>query len=226
MNKFFSILLNKPWDKLKTQKLTEVKLLSLKSVFESYPIIQREFFDDLISNVYNHSHFTYIESIRRVVGSESEDYEIAPWLFLWAFDDQRRMYQFLFQKTKTNKESSPAALVALAPPELAKLFSQFKDQAIHKIFSLLNTPSNIKFLIMLGPKGKSIAEESKFLQIDKQKLQNLQTFKKMANMPNIQGQWFPNYAPRCPMCNAVLVGIEDYKVGFGKLICPRCGYKQ
>jgi hypothetical protein len=47
MNEFFKIYTYTPWDGLSTKELVDVKLLSVKSVFDSFPIIEKQFFDDL-----------------------------------------------------------------------------------------------------------------------------------------------------------------------------------
>ena len=88
-----------------------------------------------------------MKTIRRITGPNAEDYDISTFNFLWAYDDQNRMYQLLFQKTEEKKKSQ-AILAALAPPELERLFAQFKSEALHRILSLLNTPKIIKFLII------------------------------------------------------------------------------
>jgi len=225
-NQFFTIYTLTPWDNLKSEQLSEVKLLSLKNILKSYPVIEKEFFEDLISNMYKQEHYSYNESIKRITGPNNEDYDISSFIFLWAFDKQKRMFQFLFQKVKLQSKPTQSILVALAPPELAKLFSEHGKDAIHRIFSLLNTPKNIQFLMILAPKGKSVAEEYKFYKIDPSKLAQLKNARILGNMPNIQGQWFPNFAPRCPVCNELLVGLENYRISGGKIICPRCGYQK
>ena len=65
-----------------------------------------------------------MKTIKRIVGPQNEDYDISNWSFIWAFDKDMRMYQFLFQYV-IEEEKSHAVLVALAPPELAKLFSKY-----------------------------------------------------------------------------------------------------
>ncbi len=225
MSDFFKIYTHSPWDKLNSEYLVEVKLLSLKSIFKSFPVIEKEFFEDLISNTHKQGHYSYLQSIKRIVGPKNEDYDISSWIFLWAFDDQGRMYQFLFQKVTLQAQPTQSILAALAPPELSTLFSEHGKDAILRIFSLLNTPKKVKFLMILGPKGKSIAEESQFYKIDPNQLDRLKKTHLIGNIPNIQGQWFPSFSPRCPICNELLVGLENYRIGGGKIICPRCGYQ-
>jgi len=226
MNEFFKIFTYTPWDGLNSNEISEVKLLSLKKIFNNYPIIEKEFFNDLRLNLKNHPKYSWFEAIRRIIGPEKEDYIISPWRFIWALDNENRMYQFLVQKVNTDNSVSQAALVGLAPPELAKLFSEFKGKAIHKTFSLLNSPSKIKFLIYLTPKGKSIAEEVDSLLIDQNKLEKMNYIRSLANQPNIQGQWFPYFEIRCPACNKLITKVSGSKVGFGNLVCPYCGYKK
>ena len=221
MTDFFTIFTYTPWDNLNTNQLTEVRLLSLKSVFKKFPVIEAAFFDDLTSKVNNNNHYYWIQSIKRIVGPKNEDYDISNWNFIWALDDQRRMYQFLFQK-----EEGQGILVALAPPELAKLFSKHGKEAILRITSLLNDVSKMIFLMILAPQGKSIAQEQQLFHVNTQQLDKLKHIEMLKNMPNIQGQWFPTFEPRCPICNSFMTGIKDYRVGFGKLVCPNCGYEK
>lgn len=163
----------------------------------------------------------WVESIKRVTGPKNEDYDISNWNFLWAFDDQNRMFQFLFQKVEEQ-----GILVGLAPPELSKLFSDHGKGAILRTLSLLTKPSKIKFLTVLGPKGKSIAEGQQLFQANKNYLEKLNYLRALKDVPNIQGDWYPSYDPRCPICNSFMSEIKDYRIGFGKLVCPQCGYEK
>jgi len=222
MNNFFSAFTYTPWDKLNTEVLTEVKLLSLKSIIKTFPVVEPGFFDDLRSNMYKFNHYSWMECIKRIVGPNKEDYDIKPWIFIWGMDHERRMFQFLIQKVEESKDSQ-AVLVALAPPELAKLFEQHKEGAILRMLSLLNNPKKMKFLMVLAPKGKSIAEEQRLLQINKQDLERLKFVNNLKHMPNIKGQWFPTYDVKCPICNGPLTQVYAPKVG---LICRLCGFKK
>lgn len=231
MKSFFTVFTLTPWDTKNSNSLSRVKLLSLKNIFKQFPVIQQEFFDDILSKVYEYNHYSWIKCIRRIVGPNNEDYDISNWNFVWAFDNQNRMFQFLFQKVKEiEREDSQGILVALAPPELAKLFTKHKKGALLKTLSLLNDPSNIKFLLILAPKGRSIAEEQQLFQIDKNYIDKLKYIEMLKNITNIQGAWFPSYKPKlskkkCPICNELMKELKDYRVGFGRLVCPRCGYK-
>jgi len=222
MSNFFSVFTYTPWDSLNTKVLTEVKLLSLKNIIKTFPVIEPGFFDDLRSNMYKYSHYSWVESIKRIVGPKNEDYDIKPWVFIWGMDYESRMFQFLIQKVEESKDSQ-AVLVALAPPELAKLFEEYKEGAILRILSLLNNPKKMKFLMVLGPKGKSIAEEQQLLQINKADLEKLKFVNTLKQMPNIRGQWFPTFDVKCPICNNPLTQVYSPEVG---LKCKTCGFKK
>ena len=223
MSKFFSVFTYTPWDNLNPEVLTEVKLLSLKNIIKSFPVIEPGFFDDLLSNLYKFKHYSWVESIKRIVGPEKEDYDIIPWNFIWAMDRDGRVFQFLIQKVKKEIKDSQAILVALAPPELAKLFEEYKEEAILRTLSLLNDPKKMKFLMVLAPKIKSIAEEQQLFQINKKDLEKLQFVNTLKQMPNIKGQWFPTFDVKCPICNNPLTQVYSHEVG---LVCQRCGFKK
>lgn len=219
MSDYFELFTYTPWDGMKTTELTQVKVFSLKSVFKTFPIIESSFFDDLALNTNKHAHYSYQECIKRIVGPKNEDYDISNWNFVWAYDDQNRIFQLLFQK-----EKEQGILVAIAPPELVKLFSEHGKGAILRTLSLLNSPSKIKFLMILAPKGQSIAQERQLFQVNREQVEKLKFFNTLQKTPNIAGQWFPYFKPKCPICNALMVDLKDYNVGFGQLICPNCGY--
>ncbi|KKM88789.1 hypothetical protein LCGC14_1255190 [marine sediment metagenome] len=225
MSGFFSVYTLTPWDGLNLKQVTQVKLISLKTIFKTFPVIEQAFLGEIISNIYSQTHYTWNNSIKRIVGVANEDYNISSFNFIWAIDDQNRMYQFLIQKLE-EKENSQAILVALAPPELGKLLSEFKREALHRILSLLNKPSNIKFLMVLAPKGKSIVEEHQLLKIEKKYLDKLNYINKLKDTPNIQGNWFPEFKLQCPVCKEAITGVGVTSIDFGSVICPRCGYKK
>lgn len=222
----FRVFTLTPWDSLNSKSLTEVKLFSLKNLFKKFPVIEPEFFDDILSNLYKFKHYSWIECIKRIVGPNDEDYDIKPWNLVWGMDNDRRIFQFLFQKVKDEFKDSQATLVALAPPELGKLFNQYKEEAILRALSLLNNPQKMKFLMVLAPKGKSIAEEQQLLQVNKKDLEKLKFNNILKQIPNIKGQWFPVHSTRCPNCNKLITQVKGFNVGFVKLKCPYCGYEK
>ncbi|MBY9006601.1 MAG: hypothetical protein KGD63_07570 [Candidatus Lokiarchaeota archaeon] len=224
MSQFFSIFTYTPWNNPQITELSKVRLLSIREIFQKYPVIEAEFFDDLKSNIQNFTHYKSINTIKRIIGPTSEDYSIQDWIFIWGTDHDNRIYQFLIQKTKKDNNLQ-GILVALAPPELVQLFSRFKKNAILKTLSLINNSDQIKFLKILTAQGKSIAEDKQNFQINSKDLQKIKLANYLKNAPNLSGQWFPDFAPKCPLCNGILTELKEYKVGFGKLICSQCGYK-
>ena len=226
-NQLFTVHTHTPWDGKNSNQLVQVRLLSLKSVFESFPVIEKKFFGDLVSHISNNNHYTWNLTIKRIVGPDNEDYDTSKFSFVWAMDDQNRMFQFLFQKVGEGKEVSQGVLVALAPPELAKLFVTHEKSAIIRTLSLLNNPNKIKFLMVLGPKEQSLVKENQLFNFSKNDLEKLKQFNHLKNMPNIQGQWFPTVKLRCSVCNNEITMVQNYSiVGVGNIVCPRCGQKK
>jgi len=226
MTELFKLYTYTPWDGLKPDQIVEVKLLSLKSLLKSYPVIEKKFFVDLMKKLKLNENYSWFETIRRIVGPNEEDYRISSWRFIWALDMDNRMYQFLIQKTGEDNKLSKATMVALAPPELGRLISDYGSEAIQKTLNLLNNPSKLKFLIYLSPKGKSIAEEANYIPVDKRGLEKLSHFQNLMNQPNVKGNWFPTFELRCPNCNNVITGVKDFRIDFSKFTCPFCGYKR
>ena len=225
MKKFFSVFTYTPWDKINATNLTEVRLLSLKSVFDKYPVIEPEFFDDLSVNMSKNTHYSWFECIKRITGPDKEDYKIQNWTFIWAMDTDHRMYQLLLQKLENTKDSQ-AILVGLAPPELGRLFSEYKGDAILKTLSILNNPMQLQFLLILEPKGLSLVEEQQLVKLNKKDLDKIEFVNSLKNIPNIQGQWFFPRNPMCPVCKGLLIENMDYVKGYKKLVCPECGYER
>ncbi|MHA1193371.1 MAG: hypothetical protein ACTSP9_13960 [Promethearchaeota archaeon] len=225
MKELFSVFVYAPWDKLKTKKLTEIRLLSLKSIFEKYPVIEPKFFDDLSENISKNMHYSWFDCIKRIVGPDKEDYEIQSWNIIWAMDTDNRMYQFLFQKVE-DSEAPQAVMVGLAPPELGKLFSEYSDDAILRILSVLNNPKKIKFLMGLAPKGISLTKEQQLIQANKNELDKIKFVDSLKEIPNIQGQWFFPRNPMCPVCKGLLIEKMDNIKGYQKFFCPQCGYER
>jgi len=140
-------------------------------------------------------------------------------------DNERRIFQFLFQKVKDEVKVSQATLVALAPPDLGKLFNQYKEEAILRTLSLLNDPKRMKFLMVLAPKGKSIAEEQQLLHVNKKDLEKLKFNDMLKQMPNIKGQWILTRSPCCSNCKREIKEIKGLNVGVLKFTCSYCGHQ-
>ena len=71
MNQFFSIFTYTPWESIQTTELSKVRLLSIRDIYQKYPVIEAEFFDDLKSNVQNYSQYESINTIKRIIGPNS-----------------------------------------------------------------------------------------------------------------------------------------------------------
>jgi hypothetical protein len=115
MNNFFSVFTYTPWDNLNTEVLTEVKLLSLKSVIKTFPVVEPGFFDDLRSNMYKFNHYSWVECIKRIVGPNNEDYDIKPWIFIWGMDHEMR------------RRSHFANIIITKQPEKNEIFNSFSS---------------------------------------------------------------------------------------------------
>ncbi|MFW9948821.1 MAG: hypothetical protein ACFFKA_01690 [Candidatus Thorarchaeota archaeon] len=224
MEQFFSVFTLTPWDNFSGDTLSHVKLLSLKSILKKFPVIESNFFNDLSSNMLNYTKYSSFNAIKRIVGPSNEDYDISNWYFIWAMDNERRMFQFLIQDEKSSNESE-FIMVALAPPEVAKLFLNYGNEAIKKTLYLLSSPQKIKFLIFLKAKGKSIAEDAQIHKFSQSQLDQLKYIQDLKSMPNIKGQWFPTLDPKCPKCNSPLINGYTYQIGLGRVKCQKCGYE-
>ncbi|MFO7794857.1 MAG: hypothetical protein ACQERB_00365 [Promethearchaeati archaeon] len=222
MNEFFQIYTYDP-DNPKKEILSKVRLLTITELFSKYPIIEQQFFDDLARNIKHHIHYSFLKTLKRIVGPDGEDYKIENWHLIWAMDIQNRFFQLLFQRLKLKKKIQ-GILVALAPPELGRLYKKHKFDAVLKTLTLLNSPKNIKFLKLLGSKGKSLAEEQQLFKLNQADLQKVNIKNYLKTIPNIDGQWFPHFSPKCPICNATMKELDEYQFGFKKLVCPQCGY--
>lgn len=224
MSKFFEIYTFDPSNPNR-EILSKVRLLTITELFDKYPVIEAEFFDDLTKNIQQYNHYYFLKTLKRVVGPNQEDYKIQNWHLIWAMDIENRFYQLLFQRVK-QRNKIQGILVALAPPELGRLYKNHKYDAVLKTLTLLNSHKNIKFMRLLGAKGKSIAEEQQTLQLNQNELERINIANYLKNVPNINGQWFPSFAPKCPICNATMKELKGYKIGFAKIVCPQCGYQK
>ncbi len=217
---YFTVSVLNSWDPKRSSKISEVNLLSLKIILGKFPMIEKQFFSDLRDNLKNKPNYFSLRSIKRIVGPQKEDYELADWTLLWGLDFKFRAYQVLIQKSKDGK----GTLAAIGPVGLASFFDRMKWNSILPILSLLNSPEKMKFLVTLVPKGESIVKE-----MEQQKLKSAQVeqiINQWNSMKNVEGQWFPSFKPRCPVCNGSMEELQGYQVGFAKLICPRCGYSR
>lgn len=215
---YFTVSVLNSWDPIKNNKISNVNLLSFKFLLGKFPKVEYSFFDDLKSNLKSELNYLSLNSIKRIVGTDKEDYELANWSFLWGLDFKYRSYQLLIQSSKEGK----GTIAAVGPVGLASFFDKMKWNGIIPTLSLLNSPDKMKFLVLLTPSGESIAKEK-----EQQKLRSFQVdqiIDRWNSMKNIEGQWFPSFKPTCPVCNELMEEFKGYEVGFGQIICPRCGY--
>ncbi len=223
---FWTLYTYTPWNSQSQNKLAQVRLMSSKDSFNSkYPIISQKFIKDLYTNISKYKHYSHIKSIKRIVDPSNKDYSIQNWSLLWAMDSKDRIYQLLFQKTKV-KNIINNIIVALAPPQLVELMKSYQRDALVKTLSLLNTPKQIKFLKLLFAHGKSLAETKQSFNIDKTDLQKIKMANYLKRTPNIEGQWLPHFAPKCPICGNVMKELEGYRFMYRQWVCPTCGYEK
>lgn len=223
---FWNLYTYTPWNPQKKGKLSQVRLKSIKESYGStYPIISQQFLKDLYRNISKYDHYTSTKSIKRIVDPSNNDYRIQNWNLIWAMDAKERIYQFLIQRKKV-KNKVNNIIVALAPPELMELVGKFQRDGLLKALSLLNSPEQIKFLKLLFARGKSLAETQQRFKVDKEDLKKIKMANYMKRQPNINGQWFPSFAPKCPVCGNYMQELEAYRFMFRKWACPTCGYEK
>ena len=80
--------------------------------------------------------------------------------------------------------------------------------------------------IMSKNPSSSFSIISKKIIFEKNSLEKLNYLRSLKDVPNIQGAWYPSNDPRYPICNSFISEIKDYKIGFGKLVCKKCGYEK
>lgn len=223
---FWNLYTYTPWNPQKKGKLSQVRLKSIKESYGStYPIISQQFLKDLYKNISKYDHYSHTKSIKRIVDPSNNDYAIQNWNLIWAMDAKERIYQFLIQRKKV-KNKVNNIIVALAPPELMELIGKFQRDGLLKALSLLNSPKQIKFLKLLFARGKSLAETQQRFKVDKEDLKKIKMANYMKRQPNVEGQWFPSFAPKCPICGNYMQELEAYRFMFRKWACPTCGYEK
>jgi len=196
-----------------------LELIDAKEILGAYPKIEAKFIKDLKGYAKTANNYIIESAIIGLRTPSGMAVQPDNWVLLLGTDTENRPYKILIEKEKVGYFIS-----ALGPQEFATFVKETGKPAIGPILALLASPSKMRVLLVYvsyqnKPSWKPeelLAKKSSFLQW----AQELKT------MPNVNGQWFPTFAPLCPICNNPLVGLENYQVGFGKLICPRCGYKK
>ena len=79
--------------------------------------------------------------------------------------------------------------------------------------------------MILAPKGKSLAEEQQFFNVNKGALDKLKFEEILKHTPNIKGDWFLTQSPRCSNCGREITEIKGLNVGFLKFTCPYRGHQ-
>jgi len=194
-------------------------LKDVKELIGAYPKIQSKFVQDLKTYAKQQSNYIIESAIREVHTPFDMQVEPENWLLVWGIDSEGRPYYLLIEK-----EQAGYFLSGAGPDDFAEFLVQTGKDAVGPILALLASPKKMRALMVFVSFQQPPA--LKQAELAKTKSQFLEWAQTQQNLPNVDGQWFPTFAPKCPICNSVLVGLEGYEVGFGQLICPRCGYKQ
>ncbi len=209
------------WQKTETR----IDLVSMKDILYPYPMIEQKFFDDLTKLCRSHENYYVEMGLLSVLGEEKQNLNPDTWILIWALDFKDRMFQLLVDRNAVHK--GKGAIAAIGPPDLSEFFSKMKYNAILPLLTLINTPEKMKSVGVIVSKPKSRQNKEN----ERKEFQAYARFQnwiaKLKATPNVDGQWFPSSAPKCPMCGNPIVGIADqYRVGFGFMVCPECGYNE
>ncbi len=204
---------------------TKISLMDMKEAISPYPLVERKFFDDIVAFTRKYNHYFVEMGLLNVVGETKKTLDPDFWILIWALDFKDRSFQILIEKHPNYQ--GKGAIAGVGPSDLLDFFSSMKQNAILPTLSLINNPEKMKSVAVIVSRPKNYNEKSK----ERNSYQALGRFQKWINdlkdTPNKEGKWFPSNAPTCPNCNSPIVGIQDnYKVGFGFLVCPNCGYSK
>lgn len=203
--------------------LTKVQLTKMQEIITPFPLIERKFFDDMNQLCRKHSHYIVEMGLHTITNHLRKGLNPDLWILIWAKDFRDREFQLLIERHPDYQ--GRGAIAAAGPTDLVEFFGKMKQNAILPTLSLLNSPEKMKAVYVIVSRPESHQKK----QVVQKKLQALARFEQWIQMlkqtPNKEGKWFPHNAPTCPMCGGPLVGIQDqYRVGFGYMICPRCGH--
>ena len=218
----FQVVAQVSWMNNSIQK---INLVGMSEIFGNYPLISSKFFDDLVLNMKNQTHYWAESGFQSLVmsntGYEPKEYEPHEWIFLAATDFQNRAFHILFSRSIEMK--GKGAIAAIGPNEFAGFMKGTGKDAIVATLSLINDPTKMKSVAIVVSRPKD-AKDKMVEARDKQDMARFQQWiGKLNSDPNLDGQWFPTNDPICPNCNARMLGFADIRVGFVKMICPRCG---
>jgi hypothetical protein len=215
----FAAITHTSWQK----ETTQINLTSIKEAMSSFPMIERQYFDDLVNLCHNNSNYFVEAGLLRVINEQGKDLVADFWILLWAVDFRGRLFHILVERNP--EYGGKGAIVAVGPPEFLEFISSMKKNAILPTLTLLNSPEKMKSVGVLVSQPPKYAE----VQKDRLKSMNFARFKgwidDLKAAPNVSGQWFPaTGATKCPLCNAGMIPMGNYQVAFGQLVCPQCGY--
>jgi hypothetical protein len=196
-----------------------LELTDAKKILGAYPKIEAKFVGDLKQYAKTASNYVIESAILELHTPAGLTVQPENWLLVLGTDSENRPYHFLIEKEKAGYIIS-----AIGPQDFTNFVSETGKPAIGPILALLASPKKIRVLLVYVSYQTKPAWKPEELPTTKTPF--LQWAQDLKNTPNVNGQWFPSFAPLCPVCNNPLVGLEQYKVGFGQLTCPRCGYKK
>lgn len=197
-----------------------VTVQDVKQVFDGYPKIRLQFARDLRELGKQDKRYLLEMSVDKLqVEGHEEDIDAENWIFVWAVDFRGRVFHLLFER-----ENTTILLVGAGPAPLVQFLHEMQQEAIPPTLGLLTQPDKVRsvvvFLSRTKPSAYKVAEMyRKYAQVQSK-------INQLKMMPNVEGQWFPSFAPKCPVCGNPLVGLDNYQVGFKQMVCPRCGYKK
>ncbi|MBN2154780.1 MAG: hypothetical protein JW776_01885 [Candidatus Lokiarchaeota archaeon] len=201
-----------------------LQLTDIQDIYGSYPTIAKLFFQHLVMNIQTDQRYFAESGLRRIVDSHNQEFEPHQWIFVWAEDFRERYFYILFSRAV--EYGGNGALAGVGPPEFAEFLRNEGKPGILATLTLLNQPDKIKSLAVVVSSPKEARQAQKTMNLNPQMYQFSNWINNLKVTPNVQGQWFPTYSPRCPVCNAELVGLEGYEVGFTQLVCPQCGFSK
>ncbi|MHA1731216.1 MAG: hypothetical protein ACTSU5_04700 [Promethearchaeota archaeon] len=196
----------------------EVSVADVREVFDGYPGISLQLVRDLRDLGKVHKNYLLEMALEDIVG-RGTTIDPENWIFVWAVDFRGRIFHLLFER-----EDERFLLAGAGPDAFFQFLREVGREALSPTLTLLTIPEKVRNVVVFLSKYKPPAYE---LERRYEKYKQVQGFiDKLKATPNVNGQWFPSFVPRCPVCNAPLVGLQDYRVGFGQIVCPRCGYKK
>ena len=204
------------------QKLTTLQFTDTKGVLGAYPKVEKRFFDDLMGLCRNYQKYQIEMGLVHLYNQQNKELVADEWILLWAVDFRERPFQLLFQRSVL--EEGKGVLGGANPPDFLDFLKETPNGLLATL-SLINSPEKIKRLLLLVTRPKSMQESLKEKR-DSRKYEAFASWiDQLKQTPNVDGQWFPSYSPRCPVCNASMTELGNYQVAFKQLACPRCGFE-